>query len=96
VIKSFQNQCAHDIFHGLNTKEARQLSKHLWENASEKLDMLHAAKNVEDLRIPPGNRLERLKGNLSGYWSIRINNQWQITFEWQGSDVLNVAICDYH
>ena len=64
--------------------------------ALKKLDMLHYAKDLNDLRIPPGNRLESLKGDLHGYFSIRINDQWRIIFCWTSNGPENVEIVDYH
>ena len=64
--------------------------------ALRKLDMLAAATAVETLRVPPGNRLEKLSGNREGQWSIRINDQWRVCFEWVGTNAANVEICDYH
>ena len=60
------------------------------------LDQVNAAPTIEFLRVPPGNRLEKLAGSLSGKWSVRINNQWRIVFRWQGEDAYDVAILDYH
>ena len=64
--------------------------------ALRKLDMLHAAVRVETLRIPPGNRLEALRGDREGQWSIRINDQWRICFRFEGEDAYDVQVCDYH
>ena len=64
--------------------------------ALRKLDMIAAATKVETLRIPPGNRLESLKGNRVGQWSIRVNDQWRICFTWSGNGAENVEIVDYH
>ena len=64
--------------------------------ALRKLDMLAAASKVETLRVPPGNRLEKLSGRREGQWSIRINDQWRVCFEWVGTNATNVEICDYH
>ena len=64
--------------------------------ALRKLDMIAAATAVETLRVPPGNRLEKLSGKREGQWSIRINDQWRICFEWAGTNAENVEICDYH
>jgi proteic killer suppression protein len=58
--------------------------------------MLNRAETLQDLRVPPANRLERLVGNRNGQYSIRINDQWRICFEWQEGDALNVEIVDYH
>ena len=64
--------------------------------ALRKLAMLDAAVTVEDLLVPPGNRLERLVGDRAGQWSIRINDQWRVCFRWSGGDAHDVEICDYH
>lgn len=64
--------------------------------ALRKLDMIAAAATVETLRVPPGNRLEKLSGKREGQWSIRINDQWRVCFEWVGTNAANVEICDYH
>jgi len=64
--------------------------------ALRKLDMIAAATMVETLRVPPGNRLERLSGKRSGQWSIRINGQWRICFKWSGANAEDVEIVDYH
>jgi proteic killer suppression protein len=64
--------------------------------ALRKLRMLDAAANVSDLKTPPGNRLEKLKGDREGEWSIRINDQWRICFRWDDGDAFEVAIVDYH
>ncbi len=96
MIKSFKNALAEDIFNNTNSKDARKLPKALWENAAEKLDMIHAAVRIDDLRTPPGNRLETLHGNLKGFWSIRINKQWRIIFRWCNGNAEDVSICDYH
>jgi proteic killer suppression protein len=64
--------------------------------ALRKLAMLDAAHRIEDLLVPPGNRLEPLKGDRAGQWSIRINDQWRVCFRWEGNDAYDVEICDYH
>ena len=64
--------------------------------ALRKLDMIAAATRVETLRVPPGNRLEALKGRRKGQWSVRVNDQWRICFSWLGANAENVEIVDYH
>lgn len=64
--------------------------------ALRKLDMLAAATMVETLRVPPGNRLEQLRGDRAGQWSVRINDQWRVCFSWSGTNAENVEIVDYH
>jgi len=66
------------------------------ENACERYVVLNAAERLDDLRIPPGNKLEKLSGNLSGKYSIRINDQWRIIFRWQENNAYEVEIIDYH
>ncbi|MEQ1885388.1 MAG: type II toxin-antitoxin system RelE/ParE family toxin [Bryobacteraceae bacterium] len=61
-----------------------------------KLELLHAASCLEDLRVPPSNRLEKLKGDLNGFHSVRVNDQWRLIFRWTGSDAYDVDIVDYH
>lgn len=64
--------------------------------AKRKLDLLHTAPRIEDLSRPPGNWLEKLKGDRAGQWSIRVNDQWRICFAWDGRDALDVELVDYH
>jgi len=75
---------------------SRRLPNQIQEVARRKLRMLHNAQRVEDLRIPPNNRLETLKGNRAGQWSIRINDQWRACFVWNEGQASRVEICDYH
>jgi len=96
VIRSFGNKTAEDIFNGDNTKEARKLPNVLWALASRKLDQVNAAIQLNDLKVPPGNRLEALKGNLIGHHSIRINDQYRILFKWVNGEPHEVKIEDYH
>lgn len=77
-------------------ESTRRLPPDLLRPALRKLLLLHAAKTVEELRLPPGNRLERLRGDRDGAWSIRINDQWRICFLWDGVSALEVEIVDYH
>ena len=72
------------------------LSREIQEIARRKLRMLNNSQNLADLKIPPSNRLEKLKGNLKEFYSIRINDQWRITFKWNEGIVLEVTIVDYH
>ncbi len=64
--------------------------------AVRKLDMINAAHHLDDLREPPGNRLESLKGDLTGYYSIRVNDQWRIVFRWENNSAYSVLLTDYH
>ncbi len=96
MIRSFGNKATSDLFHGISSSRVRRLPTQIIESALYKLDLLNAAQSLEDLKSPPGNRLEMLRGEFTGYHSIRINNQWRIVFKWQGSNVHNVQIIDYH
>ena len=94
---SFADIETEDIYHGRKSKKAvKRLSPAYWDVAQRKLHMVKAAHRLEDLKIPPANRLEALSGNLKGKHSIRINDQWRIVFRWTGKDAEDVKIIDYH
>ena len=93
VIESFGDSGTENIYRGLRV---RGLPGDIQERARRKLRMINQARIVEDLQIPPGNRLEQLKGNLKGFWSIRINQQWRIIFRWKDGTKQEVTIIDYH
>jgi len=97
VIRSFKNQGTEDIFNGRNTKEARKICpQSLWKIASRKLDQLDSVKFLNELRVPPNNKLEALTRDRKGQHSIRINDQYRICFTWQESGPEKVEITDYH
>ena len=97
MILSFKNLCTEDIFNGKNTKRARKICpEQLWKIARRKLDQLDSAATIEDLSIPPGNKLETLKGNRKGQYSVRINDQYCICFIWEDKGPSEVEIVDYH
>ena len=77
-------------------ESSRRLPNQIQQVARRKLRMLHSAQRIEDLRIPPNNRLEALKGKRAGQWSIRINDQWRVCFVWKDGRASRVEICDYH
>jgi len=85
-----------DIFHGEINKKTRKISTEVIQAAIRKLDQLNASIDINDLRVPPGNKLEKLKGDLKSYYSIRINDQFRIIFQWENGDAFNVSIIDYH
>lgn len=93
MIESFGDSATDNIYRGLRV---RGLPRDIQERARRKLRMINQARIVEDLQIPPGNRLEQLKGNLNGFWSIRINQQWRIIFRWKDGTKQEVTIIDYH
>ena len=96
MILSFGDRATEDIYHGTNSREARAIPKELWKTAFRKLDSLNAAHELRDLREPPGNRLEALKGSRAGLHSIRVNDQYRIVFEWAGSGAGKVRIVACH
>ena len=93
MIESFGDSATESIYRGLRV---RGLLGVIQERARRKLRMINQARIVEDLQVPPGNRLEQLKGNLNGFWSIRINQQWRVIFRWQDGSKHDVRIIDYH
>ena len=96
MIESFGNRLADDLFYDKASREVRKFPPELRRAARRKLLYIHDANELADLRAPPGNRLEALKGNLAGLHSIRINDQWRIIFRWQRGNALDVQIVDYH
>jgi toxin HigB-1 len=95
MIISFKGQLAEDLFLDRMTGVTRRFPPNLRGVAQRKLQYLNAATRIDDLKMPPGNRLEALKGDLAGYHSIRINDQWRVVFRWdQGAH--QVQIVDYH
>jgi proteic killer suppression protein len=93
VIQSFKEAETEKIF---NRVRSRKLPEDIQQTALRKLRMLNNARTINDLRIPPANRLEKLVGERAGQYSIRINDQWRICFEWQDDNAYNVEIVDYH
>ena len=96
MIKSFGSKGTEDIYHGENSREARKIPQTIWKATCRKLDMLNAAIQLEDLKAPPGNRLEALKGGLKGKYSVRVNDQYRILFSFKEGNVYEVEITDYH
>lgn len=93
MIRSFRDRETERVF---NRRPCRRWSRDLQRAARRKLLMLDAAETLTDLRVPPGNRLEKLSGGRAGQWSIRINDQWRICFRWSEGDAYEVEIADYH
>jgi len=96
MIASFGNRLAEDLFNDKVSKETRKFPNELRRVARRKLLYLHDAAALKDLRVPPGNRLEALKGELAGFHSIRINDQWRVVFVWNSGLPDKVRILDYH
>ena len=93
MIKSFGDSATADLF---NNRYSRRFPPTIMQSALRKLDFLEGALRLLDLQTPPGNRLEALKGNLQGYYSIRVNAQWRIIFRWSGDSAHDVSLTDYH
>ena len=93
MIKSFKSKETEKIF---NREYSLKLPSAIQRTAMRKLWMLDASQAINDLRVPPANHLEQLKGNRKGQYSIRINEQWRICFKWDKSDAYKVEIIDYH
>ena len=96
MIRSFGDETTADVFRERNTRAARRVPRDLWRSAQRKLKALDAAARLSDLTIPAGNRLERLKGDQEGRHSIRINDQYRVTFRWEEGHALEVRVEDHH
>ena len=96
MIVQFGNRLAEDLFDDVNSVKTRRFPQELRRTARRKLLYLHEAAELKDLRMPPGNRLEALKGTWKGLYSIRINEQWRVVFRWEEGNAFNVQIVDYH
>ncbi len=96
MIQSFADETTVDLFRERNTRHARRVPRELWRSVRRKLKALDVALRLNDLTIPAGNRLERLKGRQAGRHSIRINDQYRVTFRWEQGDAHEVRVEDYH
>ncbi|MBI4581323.1 MAG: type II toxin-antitoxin system RelE/ParE family toxin [Planctomycetes bacterium] len=96
MIRSFGDVATADVYYGRDTKAARRIPKPLWPVIRRKLDALHRARTLQDLRLPAGNRLEALKGDRAGRFSIRVNEQYRITFRFEDGHADEVTCEDYH
>ena len=93
MIRSFKSKETEKVF---NRERSQKLPSDIQQVALRKLRMLNRAVTLQDLRVPPANRLEKLSGDRAGQYSIRINDQWRICFDWQAGDAQSVEIVDYH
>ena len=96
MILSFGDPATEDVFHGRPTGRTRAFHADLLRLARRKLDVLDAAHRLDDLRSPPGNRLEALKGDRKGFHSVRVTGQWRLVFRWTPSGPDRVSLVDYH
>ena len=93
MIKSFQDRFSESFF---ITGKSKKIPQNIQKVALRKLDYLHAASELDDLRVPPANRLEKLVGDLEGFYSIRVNKQYRVVFRFENGDAYDVSIVDYH
>jgi len=96
VIKSFGDGGTEDLYHGRTTSRVRKFPPEVRKAARRKLDLINAAGRIDDLTVPPGNRLEALKGKGAGLFSIRINDQFRVVFRWSEGTAWDVRVVDYH
>ena len=97
MIRSFKNKGTEDIFDGIISKSARKICpQSIWSVATRKLDQINRVQDVTELQIPPGKRLEQLKGDRENQFSIRINKQYRVCFIWEEGHAYEVEITDYH
>jgi proteic killer suppression protein len=96
MISSFGDKATEALFHGSPRKAIAKFPSEILSVALRKLDALNAAADLLDLRSPPGNRLEALTGDLNGFHSIRVNDQWRLIFRWQKTSAADVSLVDYH
>lgn len=96
MIQSFADEATADVFRERNTRESRRIPSDLWRGVQRKLKLPDTAARLEDLVILAGNRLERLKGQQAGRYSIRVNDQYRVTFRWERDHAYEVRVEDYH
>ena len=96
MIRTLADDTTRDIWNGVNTKAARRIPRGLWPIVQRKLDQIDAVTRLEDLKVPPGNRLHALTGDLRGCHAIRVNDQFRIVFRFDGADAFEVRCTDYH
>jgi proteic killer suppression protein len=96
VIRTLADDTTRNIWNGVNTKAARRTPRELWPIVRRKLDQIDAVTRVDDLKVPPGNRLHALAGDLRGYHAVRVNDQYRIVFRFEGADAFEVRCTDDH
>ncbi len=96
MIQSFASKAVQDIYDGVNSRYARKIQSELHEKIRRLFDQINAAITIDTLRIPLGNRLEKLSGDLKGFWSLRVNDQWRVIFRLEEGNALDIDIVDYH
>ena len=96
MIRSFADDSTREVWNGVNSKAARRIPKALWPVVRRKLDQIDTVTKLDDLRVPPGNRLHALEGDRAGYHAVRVNDQYRIVFRFDGEHANDVRCTDYH
>ena len=96
MIRTLADDTTSNIWNGVNSKAARRIPRALWPIVQRKLDQIDSVTKLEDLKVPPGNRLHALADDLAGYHAIRVNDQYRIIFRFAGHDAYDVRCADYH
>jgi len=96
VIRTPADDTTRDIWNGVNTKAARRIPRDLWPIVRRKLDQIDAVQRLDDLKVPPGNRLHVLGGDLRGWHAVRVNDQYRIVFRFEEANAFDVRCTDYH
>ena len=96
MIRTLADDTTRDIWNGVNSKAARRIPRDLWSIIQRKLDQIDSVTKLDDLKVPPGNRLHALMGDLAGFHAIRVNDQYRIIFRFDGPDSYDVRCADYH
>jgi len=96
VIRTFADETTRAIWNGVNSKAARRIPRQLWPNVRRELDQIDAVTRLDDLKVPPGNRLHGLGADLQAFHAVRVNDQYRIVFRFEGGDAVDVRCTDYH
>ncbi len=96
MIRTLADDTTRDIWNGVNSKAARRIPHELWSIVRRKLDQVDAVTRLDDLKVPPGNRLHSLGGDLRGFHAVRVSDQYRIVFRFEGADAFEVRCTDYH
>jgi proteic killer suppression protein len=96
VIRTLADDTTRDIWNGVNSKAARRIPRDLWPNVRRKLDQIDAVTSLDDLKVPPGNRLHPLGGDMRGLHAVLVNDQYRIVLRFEGGDAFDVRCTDYH
>jgi len=96
VIVGFGDRATEDLYNGITSARTRRIPTDIRQRSLDRLTAINAAARLDDLRVPQSNRLEQLKGDLAGFWSVRVNDQWRIIFKWTDGQASGVSLTDYH